>query len=287
MKATLHLASAALIAGMLAACSDGSSPTAKSQVTINLASGSASGAALLASDTFATATDTLVLDSVQLVLRDIKFQRVNEDACDDEHDDDGDDDHVPPPPIITASLHDDHGEDDGDNGEDDACESFNAGPFLLDLPLGPEVVKGFSVVVDTGTFDQVRIKLHKPEDDSGDPRDVDFLAAHPLFDKISIRVVGTFNGEPFEFTSDLNALQRMDLVPPLVVADSMQNVDVTIKVDVSGWFSDHAGGLVNPTSGNKGEPNENLVKDNIRDSFHAFRDDDRDGEDDDDHGEHD
>jgi hypothetical protein len=291
MNPSLRLASAVSLAGVLIACSDGSAPTTRSQVTFNLATGSLSSAALLVSDTFATPTDTLVLDSVQLVLRDIKFQRINEDACDGEHNDDGDDDHDSDdgarPPVLAASLHDDHGDDDGDNGEDDACESFNAGPYLLDLPLGPDVVKAFSVAVDTGTFDQLRFKLHKPEDDSGDPRDIAFLAAHPEFANISIRAVGTFNGEPFEFTSDLDAQQRMDLVPPLVVAGSMQNVDVTIKVDVSGWFADQAGGLVNPASGNKGEPNEDLVKDNIRDSFHAFRDDDQDGEDDDDHGEHD
>lgn len=291
MTPTLRLAAVAAFAGALAACSDGGAgPTARSQVRFNLATGSSTAAALLVSDTFATATDTLVIDSVQLVLRDIKFQRVNEDACDNEDHDDGDDDRndnsMPAPTILPAALHDDHGDDDGDDGHSDACESFNAGPFLLDLPLGPEVVKAFSVAVDTGTYEEVRFKIHKPEDDSGDARDIDFLAAHPEFKRVSIRAIGTFNGEPFVFTSDLNAKERLALVPPLVVADSMQSVDVTIKVDVSGWFSNGSGGLVNPASANKGEPNADLVKDNIRDSFHAFRDDDRDGEDDDDHGEH-
>jgi hypothetical protein len=291
MTPTFRLAAAAVFAGALAACSDGSGPTAQSQVRFNLATGSSS-AALLVSDTFATATDTLVLDSVKLVLRDIKFQRVNEDACDNEHNDDGDDDGTtdqgPGDNLVRpASLHDDGGEDDGDDGESDACESFNAGPFLLDLPLGPEVVKAFSVAVDTGTFEQVRFKIHKPEDDNGDAKDIAFLAAHPDFKKVSIRVVGTFNGTPFTFTTDLNAQERMALVPPLVVANSMQNVDVTIKVDVSGWFKNGLE-LIDPETGNKGGENANLVKDNIRDSFHAFRDDNRDGEDDDDdHGEHD
>lgn len=291
MTPTLRLAAVAAFAGALAACSDGGSgPTTRSQVRFNLATGSTAGAALLASDTFATATDTLVLDSVQLVLRDIKFQRVNEDACDNEHNDDGDDDGTsdqgPGDNLVRpASLHDDGGEDDGDDGHSDACESFNAGPYLLDLPLGPEVVKAFTVAVDTGTFEQVRFKIHKPED-GGDARDIAFLALHPEFDKISIRAVGTFNGEPFVFTTDLNAQERMALVPPLVVAESMQNVDVTIKVDVSGWFADGSGGLVDPATGNKGEANANLVKDNIRDSFHAFRDDNRDGEDDEHDGEH-
>ena len=290
MTPTFRLAAVAVFAGALAACSDGSGPTARSQVRFNLATGSSSAAALLASDTFATATDTLVLDSVKLVLRDIKFQRVNEDACDNEDHDDGDDDSTdtsaPSPTIRPASLHDDGGEDDGDDGESDACESFNAGPFLLDLPLGPEVVRAFSLAVDTGTYEEVRFKIHKPEDDNGDAKDIAFLAAHPEFKKVSIRAVGTFNGEPFVFTTDLNAQERMALVPPLVVADSIQSVDITIKVDVSGWFKNGLE-LINPETGNKGGENANLVKDSIRDSFHAFRDDDRDGEDDDDDGEHD
>jgi hypothetical protein len=292
MTKTLRLAAFAALAGVLAACSDGSSPTARSQVTFNLATGSLAAPALLQGDTIATATDTLVLDSVQLVLRDIKFQRVNEDACDNEHNDDGDDsghgDASGSTMVRPASMHDDGGEDDGDDGHSDACESFNAGPFLLDLPLDTSVTKAFSVAVDTGTYGQVRFKVHKPEDDSGDPKDVAFLAAHPEFNKVSIRVVGSFNGAAFVFTTDLNAQQRLALVPPLVVADSMQNVDVTIKVDVSGWFSSGAGGLLDPATGNKGGENEDLVKDNIRDSFHAFRDDNRDGEDDDhEHGSHD
>ena len=285
MTKTPRLAAFAALAGMLAACSDGSGPSARSQVTFNLATGSVTAPALSQGNTFANASDALVLDKVQLVLRDIKFKRVNEDLCDGESE--SGDAHTSGM-IRPASLHDDGGEDDGDDGHADACESFNAGPFLLDVPLTPGVEKAFSVVVDTGTFDQVRFKIHKPEDDSGDPKDVAFLAAHPEFNKVSIRVEGTFNGTAFVFTTDLDAEQRLALATPLVVAESMQNVDVTIKVDVSGWFSDGAGGLVDPATANAGGENANLVKDNIRDSFHAFRDDNRDGEDDDqEHGAHD
>ncbi|HSB53199.1 MAG TPA: hypothetical protein VLD58_02550 [Gemmatimonadales bacterium] len=283
MSPNSRLAAVVALTGLLAACSDGSAPTARSQVRFNLATGAATGPAFL-SDTVATATDTLVLDSVQLVLRDIKFQRVNEDACDNENEpgDDNGTDSVPHT-IRMASLHDDGGSDDGDDGHADACESFNAGPYLLDVPLDTAVAKAFTIAVDTGTYEQVRFRIHKPEDD-GDARDVAFLAAHPDFNKVSIRVVGSFNGQAFTFITDLSAQERMALVPPLVVADSMQNVDVTIKVDVSKWFSNGAGGLVDPNTGLKGEANENLVKDNIRNSFRAFRDDNRDGEDDDHEG---
>lgn len=280
-----RLVAAIALTGLLAACGSGSAPTTGSQVRFNLATKAGSSLAFL-SDTLATSTDTLVLDSVQLVLRDIKFQRVNEDACDNENEpgDDNGTDSVPHT-IRMVSLHDDGGTDDGDDGHADGCESFNAGPYLLDVPLDASVEKAFTVTVDTGTYEQVRFKIHKPEDD-GDAKDAAFLAAHPDFDRVSIRVVGTFNGEPFTFTTDLDAQERLALVPPLVVADSMQQVDVTIKVDVSHWFSNSAGGLVDPASALKGQANEGLVKDNIESSFHAFRDDNRDGEDDD-HGEHD
>ncbi len=287
MSPSHRLAAAVALTGLLAACSDGSAPTTGSQVRFNLASGPA-GLALLSSDTFAVDPDTLVVDSVKLVLRKIKFQRVNEDACDTE-----DGDHTGDQTSDTAShtsgmasMHDDGGEDDGHDGHADACESFNAGPYLLNLPLGPEVVKAFSVMVDTGTYDQVRFKIHKPDNDGTDPKDAAFLAAHPDFNQVSIQVVGTFNGTPFTFTTDLEARERMALVPPLVVAGTMQNVDVTIKVDISHWFSTGSGGLVDPASALKDQPNEQLVKDNISNSFRAFRDDNRDGEDDD-HEAHD
>src|SRR5512147_2748119 len=125
MSPSHRLAAAVALTGLLAACSDGSAPTARSQVRFNLATGPATGLALLSSDTFAVDPDTLVIDSVKLVLRTIKFQRVNEDACDNE---DGDQtgDHSTDAVSHTlgsASLHDDGGEDDGDDGHADACES--------------------------------------------------------------------------------------------------------------------------------------------------------------------
>jgi hypothetical protein len=266
--------------GALAACSDGgAAPSARSQVTFSLSSkgGSASAArGAFLSDTLTGNGATVVLDSVQLVLRDLRFKRVQDNACSD---DSG----------AMASMHDSsggegsghEGDDNGGDGRDDACESFNAGPFLLDVPLGGGVDRAFSVVVDTGTYNQLRIKIHKPEDDSADAKDLAFLAAHPEFNKVSIRAVGTFNGTPFVFTTDLNVEERIALVPPITVADSAANVDVTIKVDVSTWFADGAGGFVDPLTALKGGANENIVRNDIESSFHAFRDGNHDGHDDD------
>jgi hypothetical protein len=270
MFRTTPLYTVALAAGALVACSNGTSPVPAGHVTVN-ASTVPGPAALqsLSSDPITDGTNTLVFDRVQLVLRDIRFKRVNDDVCEGDTGSGGSND-------LVVMSH----EGNGDDGQEDACESVNAGPFLLDLPLGPGVDKMFSVAIDTGTFDEVRIKLHKPEDNSGDPADQAFLATHPEFTNISIQATGTFNGTPFTFTSDLDAEQRMELVPPVVVTESSTSVDVTLKVDLTTWFADGTGGLVDPATAGQGGANENLVRDNIEASFHAFRDENHDGEDD-------
>jgi len=263
---------------LLGACGTSGGPSSSTQVTFSLATrqGAAPFAALMG-DTIATASDTLVIDKVEMVLRDIRFNRVNDNGCDTEE---GDDSSSVDASARVAFSHD-GGDDDGHDGHSDGCESFNAGPFLLDLPLGSGTAKAFAVAVDTGSYDQVRIKVHKPEDDSGDARDIAFLAAHPDFNKVSIRVTGSFNGQAFSFETDRNAEERFNLVPPLVVADSVSNIDVTIQVDVAAWFQDGSGGIIDPGTANKGGPNDNLVEHNIQNSFKAFRDENHDGHDDD------
>lgn len=263
---------------LLAACSgESSGPSNQGQVTVNLATvaSPASGVSALLSDTLVGGTDTLVYESVQLVLRDVRFKRVDDGLCGE---DEGDDDST-----HSTLLND----DDGDSH--DACEYSNVGPFLLDLPLGPGVERAFTVAVDTGTYKALKVKIHKPED-NGDAKDAAFLLAHPEFAKISIRATGTFNGTPFTFESDVNAQQEVALVPPIVVTDSTLNVDVTIRVNTDSWFRNGTA-LIDPATANKGGANANDVRDNIRDSFRAFRDGNHDGCDDDDptdgHGGHD
>ncbi|HXI20962.1 MAG TPA: hypothetical protein VNH46_07755, partial [Gemmatimonadales bacterium] len=71
-----RMAGATLAVGLLAACGQGAGPTNGAQVTFNLSTAPATSAAAFLSDTQATATDTLVLDKVELVLRDIRFKCV-------------------------------------------------------------------------------------------------------------------------------------------------------------------------------------------------------------------
>lgn len=242
-----------VIALGLGACSDGSSANGGTQISLNVAthaSSSASAPALSAPDTIVDAGgNVLVLTKVELVLKEIELKRQNDDGCD------------------SLSV----------TNDDDGCEEFETGPFLLDLPLGTGVSHQFTIDADSGTFDEIEFKIHKPEDD-GDAADQAFLAAHPELADVSVRVTGSFNGTDFVFTSDLNAEQEVELNPPLVVGAS-SSVDVTLMVDISSWFLNGVA-LVDPSLALKGGPLEGVVKNNIEASFEAFHDDDHDGHDD-------
>lgn len=239
------LAMSALALGV-AACSDGTGPGGGRQVTLSVATGSAQAAAASA-DSVTLGGHTLVLDRVELVLREIELKRLFDD-CDDDR---------------SSSR---------SGSSDDDCEEFSTGPLLLDLPLtgGPERV--VTIQADTGTYSEVEFEIHKPEDDPGDNQ---FLQQHPEFRRVSIRVRGRYDGQPFVFITDLDVEQEYDLVPPLVVTDATET-NLTLVVTVIDWFRVR-GALVNPLLGLKGQPFESEVKENIKRSFEVFEDRDHDG----------
>lgn len=196
-------------------------------------------------------SDTIIVRSVEMVLREIELKRVEVTECD------------------SVASNDD-------------CEEFEVGPVLAALPLG--AVNTETVVAITappGQYNRLEFEIHKPE--SSD--DAAFIAANPDFDGVSIRVTGTYSQggtrSEFVYTSDLNAEQEAFIDPPLTVADGGAT-NVTLRLDIGSWFL-NAGGtaLVNPASANKGQVNESVVKDRIQASIDAFHDDDRDGHDDD------
>lgn len=241
---------AGLVISSVAGCSDGTGPGQPVRVPVTLRVAASSPApSAQASGSLTVGGHSLVLSKIELVLRDIRFKRVEGGAdCDD----------------LEAA------------GDDkDGCEKFATGPMLLDLPLGGAPARVVTVEVDAGTYRQVDFRIHKPEDENGDAT---FLAAHPDLRKVSVRVTGQYDGSDFVYVSDLSAKQRNDLIPPLVVG-SKGATDVTLNVDVAAWFT--AGGLlIDPATALKGQPNDQVVRDNIRRSFHWFEDRDHDGKDD-------
>jgi len=234
-----------------AGCGDSGSPTSNPQVNFNLATraapASAAGAALSVTtpESFTDGTNTLVLNQVDLVLREIELRRSE----------------------VTISC--------GESPSDDACEKLELGPILLNLPLGVGAARAFSVTVPPGTYDEVAFEIHRPS--SSD--DAAFIQANPDFDGVSIHVSGTFNGTPFDFVSDLNSEEEISLTPPLTIIETAAT-DLTLFVNLDTWFRDAAGSLIDPATAAKGQANEDVVKENIRRTLDAFEDNNRDGEDD-------
>jgi len=272
--------------GLLAACSDGSSPSQGTQVTFSLGThaASAAGAALLAPITDGQG-NTIEFTSVKLVLRKVEFKREEDESCEGSSG----------IPVATSGTvqhsgqldghHDDGGENDGDDGHEDACESVTFGPALVNLPLDAGVTEAFTVTLDPGTYDELKVQVHKPE--AGDPRDDAFLAI-PGNEGVDYSIIaeGIYTpsgGAPVNFTykSRLSAEQEIHLDPALVISGATLDYPVTVKVEVAKWFVDGSGNLLDPGSANDGGANQGLVNDNIQKSFHAFRDENHDCHDDD------
>lgn len=265
MTRTVRLTSALALAALLGACDSTSAPmstgsTVQMSVATRPAGALAPAGMELSGDpvTYTDGTNTLVIEKVEMVVKEVELKR-------------------------SESTMDCGGMDSTSQGgmdmNDDSCEELESGPYLLDLPLSGGATSVVTVEVVPGTYDEFEFKIHKPEDDDSNAA---FLAAHPDFKDVSIRVTGTWNGAPYTYETDLNAEQETDLSPPLVVTET-GTADFTLFIDIATWFRTSGGSLIDPSSANKGGPNENVVQDNIENSFQSFEDGDHDGHDD--HGE--
>jgi hypothetical protein len=247
------------------------------------ASTSSSSVILAGDSTKITAdSDTVIVRSVDLVVRRIELKPVETAACDTvgdgaEHGDSAE--HAD-----TGSEHPDSAGDDGEAERDrEGCEEIKSGPVLVSLPLGDTAVMALvSVAAPAGQYDALEFKIHAPRL----PRDSAFLAANPGFDSISIKVTGTFSHKgtrtDFTFTSALEGEEEVGISPPLVV-DASGTANVTLRFDIAGWFAGPGGvGVVDPGNAANG----GLINENIHRSINAFEDDNHDGHDDHSEGDH-
>lgn len=268
MKFKNRLMALALAVGgavVLSGCESGGSSTAPEggeggatvSLSIAMASGGGSGSAALA-PAFDIAQDgeflqtddagnELVLTRVDLVLREIELERLFKECP-----------------------------EDSGIGDNDACEKFETAPTLFTLDLGGGASQVVTTFIGEGVYDELEFDVHKVGDD---PEDLEFLALHPTFEDVSIRVTGRFNDNPFVYENDFNEEQETELFPPLEVSPG-QDTNLTMVLDLGTWFVRSDGRLVDPLTANKGGPNENLVRNNIRDSIEgtdAFEDRDHRG----------
>jgi hypothetical protein len=164
--------------------------------------------------------------------------------------------------------------------EGEKCGVLEPGPALVDLPFedGAEQLLNVRAAADAYSVFQVQIVTPDPGADGT------FVAAHPEFANTSIRFRGTFSRSgarsDFVYVSDFSEIQELALVPPVRVPAG-RTVRLTLRLDLARVFlSADRTVLVDPASANRSGPNEALVRDNVRRSLAAFRDEDGDGLDD-------
>jgi hypothetical protein len=166
-------------------------------------------------------------------------------------------------------------EDDHPTHDDDRCHELEVGPMLVDLPTDNAIVSVLSLQLPAGTYQALEAKIRPVRsDDNGGSA---FLTAHPELANASVRVAGTFDGTPFVYTGSPNASLELSFDPPLTVGSSATTL--TVHVSIDRWFADRSGNLIDPATANAGGANEQLVRDNVRRSFHAFEDNEHHGDD--------
>ena len=192
------------------------------------------------STVIARGSDSLIISSARLMLREVELERVNATTC--------------PDPI--------HYEND--------CREFKAGPVLLSLPLGGGTAVAVTLNAPPDQYDELEFefdRLHRSKDTA-------FLPVYPEFADASIRVQGVYvakgDRRPFSFFADIESEHEIELVPPLRVVDG-DVATLSVRVDLSHWFVDRFGRLVDPNTANEDGPNEAIVARNIRRSLDAFR----------------
>jgi hypothetical protein len=244
------------LATALGACDRmGTEAAGGARVSLSLVTSTAAAAAQPRGDLLPAgdvAPGGLDVERVQLLLRDAELKREDDDGCEE---------------------------------EDDACERFRTGPVLVDLPLDSRVVTPFTAAITPGTYDGLRLRIQEPEDRTGER--AAFRAEHPDWPrKATVRVTGSFDAGsgavPFDIFLPVSVRVERDLVPPLVVdaATDPGALNVTVAVDVSGWFLSRDGRPIDPTAAAGDDRLLKTVADNVERSFRALRDDDRDGHDD-------
>jgi hypothetical protein len=246
---------------VLAACADSTTGARRpGAMTLSFTNRSAAASAGLAASTdvtVASGSNTLVITRAQLVLGEIELELATADCADGSRGGSG------------SSGSGSSGSGSSGSGSD--CPEVELDPVLVEIPVTSALTTlDLGVLVPPGSYRELEFKIEKADDDTG-PEAV-FLRAHPDFRGTSVRVEGTFNGQPFTFRSSLEAELELEFRTPLVVsAESALNL--TVSVDVASWFRGAGGTVLDPSS----TANALAISQNIRSSFAAFEDDDRNG----------
>jgi hypothetical protein len=157
---------------------------------------------------------------------------------------------------------------DGGNG---SKERMEIGMFVMNFNLDgslKQVTNGY-IIKDNVT--NIKIQIHKPEE-SETPSDAEFKDGPADNQRYSFIIKGTYNGNNFVYKSKKSTLVTIDFAKTLDI--NLAQMNVTVLFDKLNWFK-NAAAILNPSL----SQNENLIDDNIKNSFkQAFLDDDDNGQ---------
>ena len=260
----LELVLGAAALGVIAACSTDSTGSSRHPVQFSFTTHvTGTTANAVASDQAVDAAGNLVLSNVQLVFRKLELDSDGAMDCVGDVEDDND-----------FNTDDDHGRNE------EECEVVSRDPVFVDIPVDGtlKLTPSITVPLAAGTFSELEAKLGPARE-----RFTEFNAAHPELAGNSVRVRGTIkhNGVPvdFDFRARVWTKLELEFAEPLVV-DGITPTNATISIDVTKWFLDSSGNVIDPTTATPGSIALEQIKNNIRRSFHAFEDDHERGEDD-------
>lgn len=147
-------------------------------------------------------------------------------------------------------------------------------PVVIYFNTGGQLISVTAGNLPSGTFNKIKLKIHKPEDSESIP-DQEFREGTSGNQRYSFIIKGTFNGNAFIYKSRKSASIVINLNTPINTGNGSRNI--TLLVNPSLWFMNN-GNILDPS--NSG--NDNMIDDNLKNSFkRAFRDDDKDGRPDD------
>ena len=135
-------------------------------------------------------------------------------------------------------------------GGDSAEMEMRGAQILVALPMNGSVVTPINATVPAGTYTELEMKVQ------------------------SVRIQGTFDGQPFDVIVAIDEDLETEIRPPLVITETSQ-ANLTVAIEVTNWFRNSDGtaiDLLNLTTDARSR-----LKSNINASFDAFEDDDRSG----------
>lgn len=171
--------------------------------------------------------NTLTLDSVKILLKDIKLN-------------------------VAAASND--------------SVNFKTGPFVLKLNMNSSVNLISTAYIPEGTYDKVMFEVHKLQD--GEIVDTAFSFGGGRY---SVVVYGKFNLVPFIYRSAKSAKQKITFSPGVGISSTTKS-NITLKVQPYTWFW-NGSDYMDPSI----ISNENDIDNNIKASFKAFKDNDKNG----------